>query len=667
MANPFPVLTVKIKTYDPSKLSGQLIPDSNRENIINQLKNATVWLPNWAYPLKDGDEVTVVGRQAFDLYQIINQLNAGGTSTVEALYFGAEPDVLNFVLTENLLTPSFSWTPNSIYRTYAEYKIENGDWVVIGSFDKGVSSSTFDFTGIAQIDQIAYIRLRFGNGTDFFSSWNTQSVSLSVPPVEDIVITGTEYPYVFDFAWAQNDTYYTYTAYKVNDGAWVEYATAPPSINSGQADASSVMTLGDTLHIRLRFGDGVNYGAWSEESITPYTLFAGNALPNLNDFSNILYPDYPTPVLTLYDNNVVVDHPEYIQSFSEGTSFNGSFDFRACSNIYYIRVLNIGSDCTGCQIDGCVKLEEVVIQSTDLSGGFDLTGFNLLNYLFVNNCSLANTNFLETLPNKTTLQELYCRLNNFTTASITNFTNLTTINISSNASLDSLDLTGCGSLEGLTANNCALTSLTLTGCVSLLNFNVSNNLLTSLDLSPSSNYNYIFAQNNSISSITIANGTTNDGLMAASYNFENNSLSSGAITTFFENLGDGLYKKSLSVINLIGNSGAVDYDAHVATDKNWSVFLPPPTVKNPSLYQEGSTLVFEFACTVNDTYSTYSQYKINSGGTWTDIATYSPNQPLAEYFDASSYMTIGDTFYLRLRHGDGVDYGPWAELSIVTS
>ena len=28
MANPFPVLTVKIKTYDPSKLSGQLLPDS---------------------------------------------------------------------------------------------------------------------------------------------------------------------------------------------------------------------------------------------------------------------------------------------------------------------------------------------------------------------------------------------------------------------------------------------------------------------------------------------------------------------------------------------------------------------------------------------------------------------------------------------------------------
>jgi hypothetical protein len=570
MANPFPVLTVKIKTYDPSKLSGQLIPDSNRENIINQLKNATVWLPNWAYPLKNGDEVTVFGRQAFDLYQIINQLNAGGTSTVEALYFGAEPDVLNFVFTADSLITSLSWTPNSAYRTYAEYKVENGDWVVIESFDKGVSSSTFNFTDIAEIGQTVYIRLRFGNGTYLFGSWNTQSVVLAVPPVENIVITGTASPYVFDFSWTQSDTYYTYTEYKINDGAWVEYDTYNPGTSSTQIDVVEVMTLGDTLNLRLRFSDGVNYSTWSEESITPYTLFAGNALPTLSDFSNILYPDYPTPILTLYDNNVVVDHPEYIQSFDGGVSFNGSFDFRACSNIYYIRVLNIGSDCTGCQLDGCVKLEEILIQNIDLSSGFDLTGCDLLNYLFVNNCSLANTNFLETLPNKTTLEQLSCRLNNFTTASITNFTNLTTINISSNASLDSLDLTGCGILEGLTANNCALTSLTLTGCGSLYNIIVSNNLLTSLDLSASNIYNNILAQGNLISSITIADETTGNQEALPNYDFSNNSLSSTSIDDLFTALGDGLYEESSGLINVSGNPGSSECNTFIAIDKNWN-------------------------------------------------------------------------------------------------
>lgn len=573
MANPFPVLTVKIKTYDPSKLSGQLIPDSNRENIINQLKNAVVLLPNWAYPLKDGDEVTVFGRQAFDLYQIINQLNAGGTSTVEALYFGAEPDVLNFVFTADSLITSLSWTPNSAYRTYAEYKVENGDWVVIESFDKGVSSSTFNFTDIAEIGQTVYIRLRFGNGTYLFGSWNTQSVVLAVPPVENIVITGTEYPYVFDFSWTQNDNYYTYTEYKINDGAWVEYATAPPGISSGQADASTVMTLGDTLYVRLRFSNGVNYSAWSEESITPYTLFAGNELPTLSNFSSILYPDYPTPILTLYDNNVVVDHPEYIQSFNGGASFNGSFDFRACSNIYYIRIFNIDSDCTGCQIDGCSKLEETTIQSIDLSSGFDLTGCDLLNYLFVNDCSLANTNFLETLPNKTTLEQLSCRLNNFTTASITNFTNLTTVNISNNTSLASLYMTGCSSLETLIANNCALTSLTLTGCTNLLNLNVATNSLTSLNISVSSIYNNILAQGNLISSITIADGTTGNQEALPNYNFSTNSLSSASIDDLFTALGDGLYEESSGLINVSGNPGSSECNTFIAIDKNWNTTI----------------------------------------------------------------------------------------------
>lgn len=568
MANPFPVLTVKIKTYDPSKLSGQLIPDSNRENIINQLKNATVWLPNWAYALKDGDEVTVVGRQAFNLYQLINQLNAGSTSTIETLYFGVEPDVLNFVLTTDLLFTSFSWTPNSIYRTYAEYKIDDGDWTVIRSFDKGTSSSTFDFTGIAQIGQTAYIRLRFGNGTDFFSSWTAQSVVLAIPSVEDIVITGTASPYVFDVTWTQNNTYYTYIEYKVNDGAWVEYDTYNPGTSSAQIDAVEVMTLGDTLHLRLRFGNSVNYSAWSEESITPYPLYVGETLPDLNNFSGILHTDHPAPILTLYDNNVVVDHPEYITNFYIFTTVDGSFDFRACSNIFDIFISNSG---TGCQIDGCSKLDQAFIYNTDLSGGFDLSGCDLLRNLVVQNCLLANTNFLNTLPNKTALQQLSLRLNNFTSASITNFTNLNIVNVSTNSSLASLDLTGCGNLTYLDANGSAISSLTLTGCVNLNYLNVSGNMLTSLNVSASIAYNYILAQNNSISSITIANGTASNGEDIAIYNFSNNSLSDISLNDLFTSLGDGLYKKSVGTINVAGNTGSLTCDITIAQEKNWYV------------------------------------------------------------------------------------------------
>jgi len=557
MANPFPVLTVKIKTYDPSKLSGQLLPDSNRENIVNQLKNATVWLPDWAYPLKDGDEVTVVGRQAFNLYQLINQLNAGSTSTIETLYFGVEPNVLNFVLTANLLFTSLSWTPNSIYRTYAEYKIDDGDWVVIRSFDKGTSSSTFDFTGIAQIDQTAYIRLRFGNGTDFFSSWNTQSVVLAVPSVENIVITGTEYPYVFDFSWTQSDTYYTYIEYKVNDGSWTEYPTAPPGISSGQADASTVMTLGDTLYVRLRFSNGVNYSAWSEESITPYILFAGNTLPDLNDFSDILHNDYPAPILTLYDNNVVVDHPEYMTEFQLYASFDGNFDFRACSNVVLINLYNDNiANTTGCQISGCSKLGVASIYKADLSGGIDLTGCNLLYGLDLVNCLLTNTNFLNTLPNKNTIEALSCRENNITSANMTGLTNISTLDIGLNSNLNSLDLTGCINLSNIKTGNCPN--------------------LTSLDLSESSVYNYIDVSNCNISELTIADGLTNDSTSKTVYYLLGNNLSTESLNAFFTALGSAnLNKKSKNApptIFVPFNPGAATCDPTIATAKGWGVY-----------------------------------------------------------------------------------------------
>ena len=85
-----PKLKIRIKTYDPAKLQSQLLPDNNSQNIINQLKNQTVWLPNWSYPLKNGDEITVYGQQAVRLYKDIRYLNNGEFNVVEVLYYGFE-------------------------------------------------------------------------------------------------------------------------------------------------------------------------------------------------------------------------------------------------------------------------------------------------------------------------------------------------------------------------------------------------------------------------------------------------------------------------------------------------------------------------------------------------------------------------------------------------
>ena len=109
-----PKLTVRIKTYDPAKLQTQMLPDSNRQNIINQLKNQTVWLPNWSYALKDGDEITLYGQQAIQLYKDIRYLNNGDFNVVEVLYYG----------------PDFIEEPNDIYifinNDYVDYVTDPG-------------------------------------------------------------------------------------------------------------------------------------------------------------------------------------------------------------------------------------------------------------------------------------------------------------------------------------------------------------------------------------------------------------------------------------------------------------------------------------------------------------------------------------------------------------
>ena len=558
MANPFPVLTVKIKTYDPSKLSGQLIPDSNRENIINQLKSATVWLPDWAYPLKDGDEVTVVGRQAFNLYQLLGQLNSGSTSTFEALYFGEQPDVLNFVLTTDGLMTSFSWTSNSIYKTYAEYKVDDGNWTVIGSFDKGASSSTFDFTGIAELGQTAYIRLRFGNGTDFFSSWTAQSVVLAIP----------------------------------------------------------------------------------------FVLFYGNTLPDLNNFiAGIGYSSEPT--LSLSGNNVIIDHPEYVTQFGYLLQpFDGQFNFTDCSNIDDIQIgVNGGAD-----VSGCGNLISFSMNGNTGEFDIDFTGCTSLIYIIIYNSNITNTDFLDTLPDKSLVSSIAFFDNNITTVDFTDFTNIYVLDISSNANLSSLIL-----------NSSTLTEIY-----------ASNTVLTSLDLSSSLTYNIINIGSSNISTLTIANGTANEGETKSYYDISNNDLSIASLNAFFTALGSGnTFKKNKKqvapFINVQGNPGAQLCDPTIATAKGWSVYTGYPLGTGISLTQEGSTLVFDFAWTQNANYSTYSQYKINSGGAWTNIDTYAPNYMPVEVFDASSYMTVGDTFYLRLRFGDDVDYGSWDESSITTA
>jgi hypothetical protein len=84
---PYPEVVFRVKTYDPLQFVGQNFPDSNINNILLNLQNQTVWIENWPYPLKNGDEFTLYGEQALQTLNAYNQINSGGTQ-LETLYYG---------------------------------------------------------------------------------------------------------------------------------------------------------------------------------------------------------------------------------------------------------------------------------------------------------------------------------------------------------------------------------------------------------------------------------------------------------------------------------------------------------------------------------------------------------------------------------------------------
>jgi len=455
---------------------------------------------------------------------------------------------------------------------------------------------------------------------------------------------------VASFSWTPNATYTTYAEYKIDSGEWISLDDYAVNSDHSFFNFAEIATIGQSIYIRLRFGNGTNYGAWNEEYVvtTPFVLFYGNTLPTLQFFIDAL--TYATePTLSLSGNNVIIDHPEYVIQFQSYQFFDGQFDFTACSNITIIYSNNVNN---GAKVYGCGNVTTIILANVNTSyiEDIDFTGCTSLVALTFSACNITNINFLDTTLNKSILLSLNLYNNDITTVDLTDFTNLEFVSFDSNNNLSSL-----------LVDNAFLRSVY-----------ASNTALTSLDLSSSLTYEIINIGSSNISTLTIANGTANDGTTKSYYDLSNNDLSIASLNAFFTALGQGnTFKKNKKqvapFINVQNNPGAELCDPTIATAKGWSVYTGFPLGTGISLTQQGSTLVFDFAWTQNANYSTYSQYKINSGGTWTNIDTYAPNYMPVEYFDASSYMTVGDTFYLRLRFGDGVDYGSWDESSITTA
>lgn len=87
---PYPEVVFRVKNYDIFQILSQNLPDVDRNNIINQLNNQTVWIPNWPYALKHGDVFTLYGQEALQVLKAYNQINSPNSTVLEVLYNGLQ-------------------------------------------------------------------------------------------------------------------------------------------------------------------------------------------------------------------------------------------------------------------------------------------------------------------------------------------------------------------------------------------------------------------------------------------------------------------------------------------------------------------------------------------------------------------------------------------------
>lgn len=65
-----PEITFQVDTIDFVEIFNTLLPDENINNIINNLKNETVYIEKVPYPLKHGDVFTLYGKDAVYVYNL---------------------------------------------------------------------------------------------------------------------------------------------------------------------------------------------------------------------------------------------------------------------------------------------------------------------------------------------------------------------------------------------------------------------------------------------------------------------------------------------------------------------------------------------------------------------------------------------------------------------
>ncbi|MEI7596956.1 MAG: InlB B-repeat-containing protein, partial [Bacteroidota bacterium] len=183
------------------------------------------------------------------------------------------------------------------------------------------------------------------------------------------------------------------------------------------------------------------------------------------------------------------------------------------------------SECPAC----IVNIPDANFLSALIANGADINGSGYIDcfeassysgYLDLNSKDISDLTGIEAF---TSLTQLDCFNNNFSSLDLTHNTSLTFLNCSNIDNLTSINISGLTSLSTLYCyNNSLLTTVNVSGCTSLSDFQCSNSSITNLDLSACSFLYYLDCSSNSLVSLNVKNG--NNYNMYDFYAFDNPSL-----------------------------------------------------------------------------------------------------------------------------------------------
>lgn len=121
----YPKIIFKVKTINYLALTENTLSDT-LENTLFKLRNQEVWITGVDYALKDGDEFTLYGERAFDVYKGLYLSVPEDQRYLEVVYYG-DPDIPEVVTYGSLY---FDGSSNIYLNGSNDWAVGTGDFTV---------------------------------------------------------------------------------------------------------------------------------------------------------------------------------------------------------------------------------------------------------------------------------------------------------------------------------------------------------------------------------------------------------------------------------------------------------------------------------------------------------------------------------------------------------